>query len=164
MPTQNLFDQFLVYMNSHQHVKNSGYFTDLFWKYKWLIKKSSNLIGWEHFGAYLRNKNFAKYGICKGTKQTNFHYSTNSIKMNDLIFQLKSPIFGPLSQFWGKNFFWKIPPSCKTSHGFLSPCQNLKKTSNIIPKKCLHRRKDGRKDRQTTFYRTLPATAAVQKY
>ena len=34
--------------------KNSGYFTNLFWKYKWLIEKSCNLISWEHFGAYLR--------------------------------------------------------------------------------------------------------------
>ena len=33
----------------------------------WLIKKSCNLIGWEHFGPYLRNQNFPKYGICAGT-------------------------------------------------------------------------------------------------
>ena len=36
----------------------------------WLIKKSSNLIGWENFGPYhLRNKNFPKYGICAETHQ-----------------------------------------------------------------------------------------------
>ena len=33
----------------------------------WLIRKSCNLIGWEHFGWYLRNQNFPKYGICAGT-------------------------------------------------------------------------------------------------
>ena len=35
----------------------------------WLIKKSCNLIGWEHFGPNLRNQNFPKYGICAGTQQ-----------------------------------------------------------------------------------------------
>ena len=33
----------------------------------WLIRKSCNLIGWEHFGSYLRNQNLPKYGICAGT-------------------------------------------------------------------------------------------------
>ena len=35
----------------------------------WLIKKSCSLIGWEHFGPYLRSKNFPKYLICAGTQQ-----------------------------------------------------------------------------------------------
>ena len=33
----------------------------------WLFKKSWNLIGWEHFGPYLRN-NFPKDRICAGTQ------------------------------------------------------------------------------------------------
>ena len=33
----------------------------------WLFKKCCNLIGWEDFSPYLRNKNFPKYGICVGT-------------------------------------------------------------------------------------------------
>ena len=33
------------------------------------LKKSCNLIAWEHFGAYLWNKNFPKYGLCVETLQ-----------------------------------------------------------------------------------------------
>ena len=29
----------------------------------WLILKSCNLIGWEHFGPYLKNEVFRKYEI-----------------------------------------------------------------------------------------------------
>ena len=35
----------------------------------WLIKKSCNLIGWEHFRPYLKNQNFLKYEICAGTQE-----------------------------------------------------------------------------------------------
>ena len=35
----------------------------------WLIKKSCNLIGWEHFGSSLWKKIFPKYGICAGSQQ-----------------------------------------------------------------------------------------------
>ena len=48
--------------------KKSGYF-NCFVLEIWLIKKSCNLIGWEHFGPYLRNQNFPRYGICAGTQQ-----------------------------------------------------------------------------------------------
>ena len=48
--------------------KKSGYFNWLVLDI-WLIKKSCNLIDWEHFGPYLRNKNFPKYGICAGNHQ-----------------------------------------------------------------------------------------------
>ena len=34
-----------------------------------LIKKSCSLIGSEHFGPYLRNKNLVKYKVCAGTQQ-----------------------------------------------------------------------------------------------
>ena len=55
----------------------------------WLIKKPCNLIDWEHFSPYLRNKNFIKYGICAGTPQ-------------------KKTVFGPFSLFWGQIIFYKI--------------------------------------------------------
>ena len=48
-------------------LKKWGYFSYFFWR--WLIKKSYILIGWEHFDPYLRNQNFPKYGICAGTQQ-----------------------------------------------------------------------------------------------
>ena len=58
-----------------------------------LIKKSCNLVGWEHFCSYLRNKTFSKYLICAGTQQiTSFHYRLNLVKINDQIFL--SIIFG----------------------------------------------------------------------
>ena len=65
-------------------------------------------------------------------------------------------IFRPFSQFWGaKTFFWKIKLSRTNSYGFLVPCQNLEKTNNKTPRKCLNRRKDERKNGQTKFYRSL---------
>ena len=53
----------------------------------WLIKKSCNLIDWEHFGPYLRNKNFSRiWGLCRNTaNNVSFHYRTNSVKTNDLV-------------------------------------------------------------------------------
>ena len=45
-----------------------------------------------------------------------------------------------------------------TWHGFLAPCQKLKKTNDTIPIKHPKRLNDERKDRQTLFYWTLPAT------
>ena len=54
-----------------------------------------------------------------------------------------------------KNFSWKIWLSRTTSYGFLAPCKNLEKVNDTIQRKYLDRRKDG----QTLFYRTLPATA-----
>ena len=61
LPTFNLFE-------FASTCKKSGYFTDLFWGYGWL-KKSFNLIGWEHCVLYIRSKNFPKYEISAGTQQ-----------------------------------------------------------------------------------------------
>ena len=44
-------------------------------------------------------------------------------------------------------------------YGLLASCQNLEKTNDIIPRKCPERRKDGWKDGQTLFHRTLLANA-----
>ena len=66
-PTKKIFDQLLVYVNLHQHAKMR-----LFYRFLleiWLIKKSCNLIDWEHFGPYLRDKNLPKQGVCVGTQQ-----------------------------------------------------------------------------------------------
>ena len=48
--------------------QKSGYFLEPFWRYG-RLKKFCNLIGWEHFSLYLKNKIFSKYGICAGTQQ-----------------------------------------------------------------------------------------------
>ena len=82
---------------------------------------------------------------------------------------LKKPLF--LTHFWpifpifgAENFFLENPAVSRTIlHGFLASCLNLEKTNDTIPRKCLDRRKDGRKDGQTLFYRTLLTTARVPK-
>ena len=57
-------------------------------------------------------------------------------------------------------FLGNLPLPHVTSYGFLASCQNLEKTNDTIPRKCLDRGKDrpkdGQKDKQTLFHRTLP--------
>ena len=100
MPTPKFFYQLLIYVNLCQHVKIRLF--HWFVLEIWLIKKSCNLIGWEHFGPYLRNQNFPTYEICPGWNTANiinFQYRTNSVKINDTIFQyiLKTLL---LAHFW----------------------------------------------------------------
>ena len=73
----------------------------------------------------------------------------------------KNPAFGPFlvhfPNFGGKFF----PPENLTlsrtaSYGFPKPCPNLQKTNDRILR--MPGKKDRRKDGQTPFYRTLPAT------
>ena len=117
----------------------------------WLIKKSCNLLGWEHCDTYLKNEIFAKY----------FHHRTNSVKIHDQVFnKLKKPYFWPIfSIFGGKNFFPK--KSGSAMYNFISVSSTmpkLQKKTDTIPKRA-DRRKDDRNGGQTLFYRTLSATA-----
>ena len=121
----------------------------------WLIKKSCNLIVWEHFYLYLSNQNFPKYGICAVTQNNiNFYHRTSSVKTNEQIFQWiqKIPfldIFSPSSQFWGqKHFLGNSALWRRTSYRLLATCQNLEK--NKYSKKTPGQTKgqmDGRTDR-----------------
>ena len=75
---------------------------------------------------------------------------------------MKKPCFGPFwvyfPNFGGKKYFPENAAlSRTTSHWILAPCQNVEKIKYTIPRKHPDRRKDGRKDGQTLFYRTLPA-------
>ena len=109
MPTQNLFDHILIYVNSyHQHTKNQA--VSLIFLEIWLIKNSCNLIGWEHFGPYLRNQNFLKNGICAGTLQKIQVFVIERIQYKLIVkfknFSINSknrfwPLFCPFSRFWG---------------------------------------------------------------
>ena len=85
-------------------------------------------------------------------------------------------ILDSFSQFLGqkKKISWKIWLCHTTSYEFLSPCQNLKKLDDIIQRKQTEGQTEGqmegrtelmegRTDRQTLFYRTLPATAGGPK-
>ena len=77
----------------------------------WFIKKSYNLIGWEHFGPYLINKNFPKYRICAGT------------------WQIRNPAFGPFCVHF-PNFLVQKKFFKKSS----SVIHNFKRVSNTMPK------------------------------
>ena len=122
----------------------------------WLIKKSCNLIGWEHFGPYLGNQNFPKtWDLCRNTANNiHFHHRTNSVKINDKIFQyIQKTLF--LIHFWSifpilgaKKVFLENPALSRTTlYGFLVSCQNLEKTNDTILRKHLDWRKDGTTDR-----------------
>ena len=98
----------------------------------------------------------------------NFHYRTNSVKINDSIFQyIQKTLF--LTYFWSifpileaKIFFWKIRLSRTTSYGFLASCLNLEKTNDAIPRKRPDRRK-GRKTDRPYFIEPFWLTLVVQK-
>ena len=70
------------------------------------------------------------------------------------------PILGPFFAILSQKIFSQkaLPPT--TSNEYLAPCQISEKTNDTIPRKCLE---EGRKDRQTLFYRTLPVTARDPK-
>ena len=86
-------------------------------------------------------------------------------------------ILDSFSQFLGqkkKNFLENLALSHTTSYEFLAPCQNLKKLDDIIQRKQTEGQTEGQMegrtelmegwtDRQTLFYRTLPATAGGPK-
>ena len=79
-----------------------------------MVKKSCNLISWEHFGLYLLNKIFPKYRICAETQQIKFSSQNKFSVINDQnFFKLKKhffgTIFGSFLQFLRQNkFFWNI--------------------------------------------------------
>ena len=117
-PPQNLFIkfQFMWIFTNMQKIRLFHYFVLEIW----LIKKSCNLIGWEHFSQYLRNKNFPKYGMFLETANNiNFYYRKNSVKINDKIFNkfkkpcflsifpiLRTKIFSGKSGYVKRNFIW----------------------------------------------------------
>ena len=78
----NIFDQLLIYVNLYQRVKN---LIDLFWRYGWLKNPALwlaenilvNILGTKIFPGFEQEK----------ANNINFHYRTNSVKINDKIFQ-----------------------------------------------------------------------------
>ena len=81
-------------------------------------------------------KNFPNMGFVLSTlNNTNFHYRTNSAKINDHIFQqIQKTLF--LARFWSiflilgaKNFTENSALSCTTSNGFLAPCQKFEENA-----------------------------------
>ena len=71
-----------------------------------------NLIGWEDFGLYLRNKIFPKYRICSGTQQMIKIFIIEQIQwklMTKFFFKLKNSCFWSISQFFLPWPDWRHP-------------------------------------------------------
>ena len=108
------------------------------------------------------------WDLCRNTANNiNFHYRTNSVKINDKIFQYFQKktcfwsIFGPFSQFL-KKFFSRKSGSVK--HNFIWVCSIMPKfrKNYWFNSKKTPRQTEGQKDGQegqTLFYRILLATA-----
>ena len=93
----------------------------------------------------------------------NFHYRTNSVKINYKICQkLKKICFwsisSPFPQFLGQIVFLLENPtlSCTTSYGFLAPCHNCQKKLMMQSHESTW---TDRRTGQNLYYRTLPARA-----
>ena len=123
------------------------------------IKKSCNLIGWEHFSPYLK--------LCWNTTNIiNFHYRTNSVQITKFFNKFKKTVFGPLLVHFPilgrkKNFSENLLLLYTTSYWFLALCQNLGKTNHTIPWKCPDGRTGERADGRTegkTNEQILPTT------
>ena len=86
MFTQNIFHQLLIYINLYQNAKIK-LFIDLFLRYGWLKNPAVWLA--ETFWPISQEKKFPQiWDLCSNTASNiNFHYSSNSAKSNDLIFQ-----------------------------------------------------------------------------
>ena len=101
--------------------------------------------------------------LCRNTANNiDFHYRTNSVKINDKIFQYiqRKPVFGPFLShfpiFGAKRFFSGKPGSVMHNFTWVSSTMpKFRKTNDTI----LRKRLDRRKDRQTLLHRTLPANA-----
>ena len=114
----------------------------MLWRYGWLKILQSDWL--RTFWPISQEPEFSQiWDLCENiANNTNFHYTANSVNINDKIFQyIQKPLF--LALFWpifpifrAKNFFLKNPALSRTIF-----------------------RTDGRTDGQTLFYRTLPTTA-----
>ena len=129
--------------------KKSGYFIDLLWRYGWLKNPAIWLA--ENILAPSQEQKFSQtWDLCRNrANNINFHYRTNSEKINDKIFQYikKKPFLVHFPNFGGKKMFLENPAlSRTTSHGFLASCQNLEKTNDTIPRKSLEKQMEGRAD------------------
>ena len=82
--------------------------------------------------------------------------------MTKLSIKFKKPCFWPIFPIFGakKMFLENWTQLCRTSYGFLAPCQNLEKVNDTIQRKCPDRWKDGRTERPYFMgpFRLLPGS------
>ena len=126
---------------------------NLFCRYGWLKNPAIWLP--EKILAHISGQKFSQiWDLCRNTaKNISFQYRTNSVKINDQIFQLiQKTLF--FANFWStfpnfgvKKKFPENPTLSRTTqYGFPAPCQNLEKTNDTIPRKRPDRHKDRRND------------------
>ena len=145
------------------HSWDTANFTILWsdWSHPFLIKHIQKCFDQHYVNLYQHAKNqpislicSRIWDLCRNTANNiNFHYRTNSVKINGKFFQYikKSPVFGCfLARFpnFGskKKISGNLTPSHTTSCGFLASFQNFEKTNDAIPRKCLDKWKDVRTD------------------
>ena len=119
----------------------------------------------------LEEKSSQIWDFCRNiANNIHFHYRIISVKINDKIFKYikKNPVYSlflaHLLDFLGKNSFSR--KSGSVTHNFIwvsSIIPNLRKTNGTIPRKRQDRRKDGHKEGQTLFLRTLPTNVGGPK-
>ena len=107
----------------------------------WLVKKSSNLIGWEHFGPYLMHQNFPKCEICAGTQQ---------ITQISIIEQILAHFWSISPFFCAKKIFLENPAVTHNFIGVSNAMPKLRKNKWCISKKTpgqMEGEKNGRLER-----------------
>ena len=131
------------------------------------IKEYWNLIEQEPFWAITWEPDFSQAcSFCRMLiNRKNFHFTQIPDKTNDVIF-LKSPKTMFLGHFWPflVIFAWWgfFPKNLAVTHNYIwapNTMLSFRKTNEPILRKLTDRLKDGRKDKETLFYRTLPAKA-----
>ena len=119
---------------------------------------------------YQEQKFSQTWDLCRNTANNiSFHYRTNSVKINNQIFQYIQKTL-VLAHVWficpnfGATIFslLKIRLSCTTAYGFPTPCQNSEKTNDTIPRKC-HDRRMGRRIDKPYFIGPFWLLLGVQK-
>ena len=69
MPNEQFLRKLLDGYNKDEFISFISSWDTANFRVLWLIEKSHNLISQEHFGPYLWNQNFPKYGICLSIQQ-----------------------------------------------------------------------------------------------
>ena len=139
--------------------KKSGYLTDFFWRYGWLKNPAFWLA--ENILAHISGTKI--WDLCRNTANNiNFHYRSNSVKMMTKFSNKlkKKPVLDHFPNFGGKIF--SPGKSISVTHNFTWHSSTMPKFRKNLchNSKKMPRQMEGQNDRQTLFYRTLPATAS----
>ena len=107
MPTQNIFDQLLAYVNLYQHAQNQA--ISLICSGDMIDTKILQFDWLRTFRPISQEQNFSQtWDLCRNTgNNISFHYRTNSVKIDDQTFQqIQKTLF--LAHF--PNFLGIFPP------------------------------------------------------